>query len=88
MMETPIKILHIDPDWKMIYLHIQNGVTMKSIVPLEPALFMLKNTKFDLILSEPQNIAILTPQTQTNEVQLIPNSFLKCEIQAQGFNSG
>jgi hypothetical protein len=75
MMEKPINILYIDSDWKVIYFHIQNGVTIKSIVPLEPAIFMLKNVKFDLILSEPQNIAILTPQ-QTNELDYLSNGQL------------
>jgi hypothetical protein len=66
-------ILHVDPDWKVILFHIQNGVTIKSFVPLEPAKFMLKNIKFDLILSEPQNIAIVTPQKQTNELDYLSN---------------
>jgi hypothetical protein len=35
---------------------------MKSTVPLEKAIEMLKNDRFDLILSEPQQIAILDPQ--------------------------
>jgi hypothetical protein len=76
-MEKPIKILHIDPDWKVILFYIQNGVTIKSFVPLEPAISMLKNIKFDLILSEPQNIAILTPQTKTNELDYFSNCQLK-----------
>lgn len=68
MIEKPIKILHIYPNWEVIYIHIENGVTMKSIVPLGSAIFMLNNIKFDLVLSEPQNMAIVTPQTQADEL--------------------
>lgn len=62
-MKKPIKILHIDPNWKVIYFHKEEGLTIKSTLPLKTAIFMLKNIKFDLILSEPQNMAILCPQT-------------------------
>jgi len=41
---------------------IREGALIQSTVSLEAALTMLKNDKFDLILSEPQNMAILTPQ--------------------------
>jgi hypothetical protein len=60
-MEEPIKILHVDNDYKVIYILIREGTLIKSTVPLEAALIMLKNEDFDLILSEPHNIAILTP---------------------------
>ncbi|MBI5606473.1 MAG: hypothetical protein HY879_24330 [Deltaproteobacteria bacterium] len=61
-MNKPIKILHIDRDWQVIYILIREGTFIKSSVPLETALALLKKEDFDLILSEPQNIAILTPQ--------------------------
>ncbi len=61
-MEEPIKIVHIDNDYKVIYILIREGTLIKSTVSLEAALTMLKNDRFDLILSEPHNIAILTPQ--------------------------
>jgi hypothetical protein len=62
-MNNPIKILHIDGDYRVVYMVISDGKQVKSSLPLEIAVSMLKNEKFDLILSEPQNIAILTPQT-------------------------
>jgi hypothetical protein len=61
-MEEPIKIMHIDGDYRVVYILIREGALIQSTVSLEAALTMLKNDKFDLILSEPQNMAILTPQ--------------------------
>jgi hypothetical protein len=61
-MKKLIKILHIDPSWKVMYFLIRGGVLIKSKVSLETALSLLSKQKFDLILSEPLNMAILTPQ--------------------------
>ena len=61
-MEEPIKIMHIDGDYRVVYILIRKGALIQSTVSLEAALTMLKNDQFDLILSEPQNMAILTPQ--------------------------
>ena len=58
-MNKLIKILHINPNWQVIYIIIRDGALIKSNVPLEKAISMLKNEKFDLILSEPQKIAIV-----------------------------
>jgi hypothetical protein len=54
--------MHIDDDYRVVYILIRQGALIQSTVSLEAALTMLKNDKFDLILSEPQNMAILTPQ--------------------------
>jgi hypothetical protein len=54
-----VKILHIDRDWKITYLIIRKGILMKSYLSLESTLAMVKKDLFDLILSEPQNLAIL-----------------------------
>lgn len=62
-MKKLIKILHIDPSWQVIYILIRDGALIKSNIPLEKALVMLKNEKFDLIISEPQKMAILDHQT-------------------------
>jgi hypothetical protein len=59
IMNKLIKILHINPSWQVIYILIRDRVLIKSKVPLEKAISMLKNEKFDLIVSEPQKIAIL-----------------------------
>ncbi len=62
-MKKPIKILHIDGDWKIVYIIIRTGSLIKSLVPLKTALNLLKKENFDLIISEPHHWAILTPQT-------------------------
>ncbi len=62
-MKEPIKILHIDSHYRVAYILIRDGTLTKSTVSLETALTMLKNDLFDLILSEPHNMAILTPQS-------------------------
>jgi len=54
--------MHIDGDYRVVYILIREGALIQSTVSLEAALTMLKNDQFDLILSEPQNMAILTPQ--------------------------
>jgi len=61
-MKKPIKILHIDGDWKIVYIIIRAGSFIKSLVPLKTALNLLKKEKFDLIISEPHHWAILTSQ--------------------------
>ena len=62
-MNTPIKILHIDPDFRVIYFIKHPGSIIRSLVPLEQAIQLLKSEEFDLILSEPHNMAILNPQS-------------------------
>lgn len=61
-MNTPIKILHIDPDFKITYFIKHPGSMIRSLVPLQQAIRLLKTQKFDLILSEPHNKAILGSQ--------------------------
>jgi hypothetical protein len=62
-MKNPIKILHIDEEWKIVYIIIRAGSLIKSLVSLKTALNLLKKEHFDLIISEPHQRAILTPQT-------------------------
>jgi hypothetical protein len=69
-MEKLIKILHIDPDWKVIYVLIRGGALVKTVVSIKTALSLLTNHKFDLILSEPQNIAIMDTQATLDEIIL------------------
>jgi hypothetical protein len=61
-MKKLIKILHVDPNWKVIYILIRGGALVKTAVSMEIALKLLAKLKFDLIISEPQNIAIMGPQ--------------------------
>jgi hypothetical protein len=73
-LKKTIKILHIDLNWEVVYVVIQDGTLIKSTVPLETAISLMKNVNFDLILSEPQHRAVLTPQTATNHIDYIKDS--------------
>jgi hypothetical protein len=66
-MKKLIKILHVDPNWKVIYILIRGGALVKTAVSMEMALKLLAKLKFDLIISEPQNIAIMDPQATIDE---------------------
>ncbi len=68
-----IKILHIDSNWQVIYILIRNGALVKTTVSMETAILLLKNQEFDLILSEPQNIAILAKKEEL-EGEIIPEN--------------
>jgi hypothetical protein len=66
-MRESIKIMHIDSDYRVVTILIKEGALVKSTVVLEDALTLLKNIRFDLILSEPQHLAILTPRPAIKE---------------------
>jgi hypothetical protein len=76
-MKGPIKILHVHADYQVIYMILFEGVRIKSPLPLEIALSMLENEKFDLILFEPLNMAVFTPLTATVPLESIIDSFSK-----------
>ena len=61
-MKDQIKILHIDPYYQVIYFIISENSTIKSTISLEETIALLKNEKFDLILSDPHRKAMLVPQ--------------------------
>ena len=61
-MNKPIKILHIDLDYKVTYLINRPGSLIRSLISLKDVIKFLKTEKFDLILSEPHNKAVLNPQ--------------------------
>ena len=63
-MDKLTKILHIDSKWQVIYILIRNGALVKTLVPLETAILLLNNQEFDLIVSEPQNLALLDRQKE------------------------
>jgi hypothetical protein len=80
-MNKLIKILHVDPSWKVIYILIRGGAQVKSAVSLETALLLLAKQKFDLILSEPQNIAIIHPHTLKVIINLFALAWLvRCKF--------
>ena len=58
-MSRLIKILHIDPDYRITYLIYRNQSSIRTSVPLQKAIELLKKEDFDLIISEPHNQAIL-----------------------------
>jgi DNA-binding NarL/FixJ family response regulator len=64
-MEVPIKILHINADFKITYFIKKSGSIIRSSISLEKAVKLLKEEEFDLILSEPHNKAILKPQADS-----------------------
>jgi hypothetical protein len=85
-MKKTIKILHIDLNWDVFYILIQTGTLIKSTIPLKTAIALLKKVNFDLILSEPQNKAVLTPQTVTDHIEVIRDSFAKRSAGTEPFN--
>jgi hypothetical protein len=65
-MNKPIKILHVDPDYKATYFINRPGSLIRFPISLKKAIQLLKTQKFDLILSEPHNKAILNPPDHLN----------------------
>jgi len=74
---NPIKVLHIDGDYRVIYLLVRNGVLIKTPVSLEKAVALLHSEVFDLILFEPHNLAILTPQEGRALVEPVLEIFME-----------
>ena len=58
-MSRMIKILHIDPDYQITYLIYRPQTSIRTSVPLQTAIALLKSEDFDLIISEPHHKAIL-----------------------------
>ncbi len=55
--------MHIDPDYRVIYFILGERINIRSTVPLKTAIRLLQdNGEFDLIISEPQEMAILNSQ--------------------------
>jgi hypothetical protein len=58
--EKTKRILHIDPSYEVVYFILGERTTIKSTVSLKAAIRLLQNNEeFDLIISEPQEMAIL-----------------------------
>ncbi len=81
-MEKLRKILYIDSSWRVMYLLIRRGITIKSRVSLETTLALLKKQKFDLILTGPLNLDVLTPQesTQKRVMEILKGLTDKCSF--------
>ncbi|MBI4764134.1 MAG: hypothetical protein HY787_05970 [Deltaproteobacteria bacterium] len=55
----PKLIFYLDQDYQVTYWVIQEDVKIFSRVTIPQAIQLLKNYEFDLIISDPQKIAIL-----------------------------
>jgi hypothetical protein len=64
----PKLIFHLDQDYQVTYWIIQEDVKISSQVTIPQAIQLLKNFEFDLIISDPQKIAILKPCSTENGV--------------------
>ena len=66
-MSRRIKILHIDPEYQVTYLIYRHRSSLRTSVPMETAIELLKKEDFDLIVSEPHNKAFLKKQPRLGE---------------------
>ena len=62
-MSPHIKILHIDADYHVFLMVIEKGDSKLSNLFLREALDLIKTQEINLILSEPQNMAIFNKTT-------------------------
>ncbi len=69
-MGKTIKIIHIDPDYRVTYFINHDGVLICSPLTLEQAISLLKTENLDLILSEPHQKAILNTQDHPQKMDL------------------
>ena len=58
-MDPQVTILYIDQDYRISHWVIRGGDKTVSLIPLPQAIELLKTKEFDLIFSEPQNLALL-----------------------------
>ena len=63
---VPLLILYIDQNYQITYWIIRDDVKFFSPVTIPQAIQLLKNIEFDLIISDPQNIAIFKASTDAN----------------------
>jgi hypothetical protein len=61
-----VKIMHIDPDYRVFLMVLDKGCSRVSNLPLREALELMRNQEVDLIVSEPQNMAILNKNIAPN----------------------
>lgn len=74
-MKEPMKILYINANFQVTYTIIRKGGVIRSAISLPTALAMLENETFDLILSEPQLMAVFTSKTIPDDLETILKSF-------------
>lgn len=59
----PVLIFYLDRDFQVTYWIIRDEVKIFSQVTIPQAIQLLNNFTFDLIVSDPQNMAILKPSS-------------------------
>jgi hypothetical protein len=84
-MSRLIKILHIDPDFKVTYFIYGPGSSIRTPVPLETAIALLKKVDFDLILSEPHNKAILKKKNPINGTKPVKSDVQPFKVAGHGY---
>ena len=57
----PKSIFYLDQNYQVTCWIIQGGAKQSSQITIPQAIQLLKNFEFDLIISDPQKIAILKP---------------------------
>lgn len=68
-MKDQVKILHIDPDYRVTYLFFSGDSAIRSEISLEKAIELLKTEEFDIIISEPNKLAILSDTSDPKTFQ-------------------
>jgi hypothetical protein len=53
-LRKPITILLIDSTYRIFYFVLQKGTRMRSVVPSDKVLELIRKVKVDLIIFEPQ----------------------------------
>ena len=66
-MDQQVTILYIDQDYQISHWTLQGKDKTVSPVPLSQAIALLKTNEFDLIFSEPQNLALLKSAPERTE---------------------
>ena len=64
MMNHPRKILYIESDFTITYFIMIPEMIIRSSLSIARAIELLNNEILDLVLSEPHQMVILTPQDQ------------------------
>lgn len=66
-MDQQVTILYIDQDYQISHWTLRGKDKTVSQVPLPQAVELLKTNEFDLIFSEPQNLALLKSAPERTE---------------------
>jgi hypothetical protein len=87
-MSRLVKILHIDPDYQVTYLIYRPQTSIRTSVPLQTAIELLKKEDFDLIIAEPHNKAILKKQPNFVDSRVNPDDDQPSKEGGHGVQTG